>query len=849
MPRSSVPFTVPFTPEYTVTGWLEPPGDAGGTVPIATGRFGNARVTFVIDHADGHVRAEPEDPVAAAAGLKGFKAFRYWIYSVLGLDSSSRAMRNLWRLSESEGTRFFGLSVAGFRAQRACAALQQRLAPNKATLPAAGMPEPAVAEAAPLPPGVQPGADARCSQRPRAGRNRPATAIAPCVRKTSRSALAHVTITLEAIGADCLRLVLGWLDFRTLNAVALANQSMRTLALEQIRWYTLEQRCEATRTAADIQRIVRDIGCVSGAHPLTGKREREATILQRLAWRAVLCAEPVRRARNVVAQLLEPIRSLPKPAQYKPLVKWLYFMEFVGDDGPMPSGLPLDLYEELPAAHKAQLCNLLYGWTERGRFDPRPTGLHGDGWLNIARHLSPAELARFTHAVLESRRKQWESIQTSWPDLSAAVDEVLNAAMVALDNARRAAVICGLMSVAPAIFRDHARRKADGAMGPSLWDRLLCAVPATEAWAALDALVEAFSSHSSGDAGDALVEEVKVLMDRVNREKPGALSATQRQEILLRLSKGLSDAERDSCWLALMDACEDPRISSTDPRRMAFVLADTAAEVCNDTAWHRLLAFCDSPRLCPADQARVLARLERGMRESSLESYTQSSAPFETALRLAQRDGPLEGVIVLLPRLPEHLETPVLALLSGRADEDKRDVVGLLKQYPAKQRLTTAVFGLMSLPAKLDWIGSSYTLPQFVQQLLSEMDSDDVAPNRVARVFDAVVSFLSGGQYRNSMQPKEVIPLLAPLRATLTRHPCLASDVGAWTRTLVVIEMVASHHSIVSSTGNASAVARERDLTWRGLRAVAPQLEKQVVARLADKASGRRSGGGNPARR
>lgn len=68
----------------------------------------------------------------------------------------------------------------------------------------------------------------------------------------------------------------------------------------------------------------------------------------------------------------------------------------------------------------------------------------------------------------------------------------------------------------------------------------------------------------------ALVEEVKALMDRVNREKPGALSTTQRQEILL-LSKRLSDAERDSCWLALMDAA-----ASDDGRIRSHVLASQA---------------------------------------------------------------------------------------------------------------------------------------------------------------------------------------------------------------------------------------------------------------------------------
>lgn len=58
MPDAPVPLPIPFTREFTITGWLDlPAGDDSHECPITVGTMADIPVTYLINRGDGRVRA------------------------------------------------------------------------------------------------------------------------------------------------------------------------------------------------------------------------------------------------------------------------------------------------------------------------------------------------------------------------------------------------------------------------------------------------------------------------------------------------------------------------------------------------------------------------------------------------------------------------------------------------------------------------------------------------------------------------------------------------------------------------------------------------------------------------
>lgn len=780
MPDAPVPLTIPFTREFTITGWLDLPArDDSHECPVAVGTMADIPVTYLINRGDGRVRALPGDVAAAGARLTGLSYARYVLFSRIGLDMRSVAMQALWRFTPEESDRFRALSIAGARAQHA------------ASPP----------EAVPTP------------EQPRP------------------------VITLDDIDAHTLQTLMTVLTRDDRNAMPLVSRKVLHATSEQRHWEALRNRACAARTTVDVFAILQSLGLPATSpelQPLEGERVREAALLHTLIKRLAYSLLPGQH--SVLSQpLLRAIMALPTPARYEPLLAWLEMNEFyLGKENITPSALSPSLYAALPAQQKARLCIALCYEDHAGSFDTRALGVHGDAWLDIARQLCPADIPPFMHAVMETRRSSNQAVSSNWPAVEQAARAMLNAAMT-LDEARRAAVIAGLMGFGDCILSQRARgEEYDGdtaslASNQSLWRALVDAVPARFALQPIHAMVNCFRESGTPWRNIAAMQ-IATLIDRVSQQEPAALPPAVRDEILLHFAAELTEPQRRACWFDLLQRCEDGETDPRDLPRMVSRLADTAYLLHDPSRWRRLLAFCRSDRLCPIDRARLVARIEPAIRASLPE--LELAGRIELGLDIADRNGPLIALGAVAPILRPADEERAHRILAGRAPSEIWELLGMLVHGPSSVLpFTTFVFSLLPLPARLEWVGSSHTSAPLLASLMESIQHPHVPASFVSAAFHAVLNVCVNGRV-TIIRADRFVPVVKLLRATLRNHPALGNSTKTWGAMHQFINMVQKVGRLENSIPDQAMMDEEREATWDALRSMAPELEAQVCAGL-----------------
>lgn len=833
-----------FNPAYTISEWSDVPAAPGtDECEIAKGAFHGIPVTYYLDTRADLVRAAPADLAAAGQRLSGLRSVLYRLYAFFQVDNGSSAMKALWQFSATESQELCALGIAGLRAQRARNTLEaagarvlqadvgghaQSVAQTPAVHGAAPQAEPAA-----LPPAVAARAiaDEPCRTRIVARPSRPDARPTPVARPSCERTVVAFRIGLDAIGVDCLRLILTFLAPADRNAMALVCRRAHQAVSEDLRWEALHKRVAKARTRDDIFGVLRALGIDPDLSPpalLGGERTREARVL------AVLIAQAVLVCRSAADGAVRPalfraVMTIPRPARYDALLAWLHACANDPTDGGHADAEAATCYAALPPPCKAQFCISL------ARLSPehRPAWLGLDtpqgepAWLDIARGISPTMTAALTRAVVQfATRGDGEC--APWPVLSSAVRNVLNAA-AALDDARRAAVVGGLMEYGRCILQEQNlpgdfHGTPAGLAEGSLWRTMLDAIPARHALLPLRQLASAFRVGYRGEY--IPVDEARALMDRVTSEAPDALTPLHRQEILLILYRGLSEAELQSCRSTTLCACDDAGTPAADMRAMAFLLVDTLKRSADQDTLGRMVALCASPRLSPADQAELLAQLIRKVCPSGL----PLDSVFRRAIDLAEHNGPLTALQVALPYMPQGDEPRVRQVLEGCTDAEKVDILrNLIYSLDYPESWVRVVFSMLSLDARLAFIGMGFFTPlPLFSDLLESARHHRQRERYASKAFWKVLDEL-GRRYPGYKETIKHYPaVLDGLRSVVAEHAQLSQDKNAWTRIFLLFDHLQQDVRLRRIAGGTKVFEKQRDNAWRSLRIVAPALEAPV---------------------
>lgn len=831
-----------FNPAYTISDWSDVPAAPGtDECEIAKGAFHGIPVTYYLDTRANLVRAAPADLAAAGQRLSGVRSVCYRLYAFFHLDGRSSAMKALWRFSATDSQELCALGIAGLRALRARNRLQaacarapqaevaghgQSVAHAPAVHGAAPQAEPAAFPPAVAAPAA---ADKPCPTRTVATPSRPDARPTPVARTSSARTSATCLISLDAIGVYCLRLILTFLGPADRNAMALVCRHAYQAASEDLRWDALHKRAANAATRDDIFGVLRALGIDPASAPpalLPGERTREARVLAALIAQALpVCRSAADGA--VRPALFQAVMAIPQPARYDALLAWLQTLVKPGI-GAHADAEAATVYAALPPQCKAQFCIGL------ARLFPehRPAWLGLDtsqgtpAWLDIARGISPTMVVALTTAVVKFAT-MGDGAYGPWPVLSSAVRNVLNAA-AALDDARRAAVVTGLMEYGRCILReqklsDDSHGTPAGLAEGSLWRTMLDAIPARHALVPLHQLAWHFRAGFRDE--DIAANEARSLMDRVTSEAPDAMSPLQKQEILLILYRGLSEAALQSCRSAALCACEDAGTPAADMSTMAFLLADTLDRSTDEHTLGRMLAICASPRLSPADQAELLARLIRAVCTSAL----PLDSAFRHAIDLAEHNGQLMALRVALPYMPEGHEPRVRQVLEGCPDEGKTDIlVDLVHSSHSTESWVRVVFSMLSLDARLAFIGIGFTPLPLFSDLLESVRHHRQRERYASKAFWKVLDALARRYPGRDETIDHYQAVLAGLRTAVAGHPPLSQDENAWTRTFLIFDHLERQVRLYRIAGDTTVLAQQRNIAWHSLRIVAPALEAPV---------------------
>lgn len=817
-----------FSPDYSITQWLDvsDPRSGPAEIAIATGTFRNVTVTYLVNNADGRVRAEPAPANVRAAGarLKGLNRVLFLLFSLVGLDMQSGAMRSLWRLSAADSDRFTGLGFAGVRAARS-AAMRSRFdtCPAQDAEPASSI-DPCVGGVPASQPQPQPPLQASEPSPP---------AINPAATEGS--------MTLDAIPAPSLQGVMALLRGKG-TAMTAVNRRMHAALAEEKHWAELKSRAKSVVTPADVLGILEAMNLASNGEAipvLKGKRTREASVLAQLA-SSTGRRHWAEQHPHIVEQVRLAIMALPIPARHAALRRWLEVHPAAGSGKRCPGrSWPSDLYDQLPANEKAILCTSLISsccWGEH--YDAVALGLIRRRWLSIAKEMDTAGLESFTQAVLETRRVDKDPVYWHWHGHRAAVKEILRDS-AQLDPARRALVISGILCHASRILREASELedagipRADMAREGSLWRELLDAVPPRHAYAVLSRLTWQPSAHD--DRGcpwhgyrDIAAAEVKRLMARVTSEEPEALTAIQRQELLFKIDV-LEGTNFEDSWFAVMDLCERPETPTADLKRLVDELAKALPKMKSDRAWRRMLALCQSPRLSPVKQARLLALMESTL-PTETSAYFQCEERFDLAFRLAERGGPIEAIDAMLLSMPAGRFEQALDLILGRSREEVRAALQRLMRVSGSasvQAKAQAMFDRFAIEQRIEWVEKEYVRTACLTRLLDIGDAGNLQPALTARLFHAVADYcISYSEYPTDMAT-DLLGFVPRLRDMIDRNPVLHTDVSAWAK---IFHMVG--RSVRHKVASSEELAQTLDATTNLLRKHAPGLTLEVHGAL-----------------